>query len=64
MAKVNPVQLQKFLGGVAYPASKAALVDHARRRGADDNVQGILERLPDRDFEAPTDVSRAAAAID
>jgi hypothetical protein len=30
MAKVNPIQVQKFLGGMHYPAKKDEIVDHAK----------------------------------
>ena len=63
MAHVNPIQLQKFLKGVNYPASKAALLDNARKLGADENVCTSLEELPEQDFEAPVDVSQALSKI-
>ncbi len=55
----NPIQLQKFLSGVDYPARKQDLVDRARRQGADDNVVQTLERLPRDEFNSPNDVSEA-----
>lgn len=63
MPKVNPIRLQKFLGGVDYPARKDTLVRHAKDRGADDVVQRALEGLPERQYDAPTDVSRAIRAV-
>jgi predicted outer membrane protein len=59
MAHVNPVQVQKFLKGVDYPASKAALVEKARSMGADENICASLEQLPDEDFQTPAEVSQA-----
>lgn len=59
MAHVNPIQIQKFLKGVDYPASKAALIENAKNMGADENVCASLEQLPDEDFETPADVSQA-----
>lgn len=35
MAKVNPIQLQKHLKGVDYPATKEDLLQHAKDQGAD-----------------------------
>jgi hypothetical protein len=37
-AKPNPIQLQKLLKGMAYPASKGELVRHAEDNGADETV--------------------------
>ena len=56
---VNPIQLQKFLGGVDYPAKKQKLLDHAKRSGADDMVIKTLRSLPRNDFNSPNDVSEA-----
>ena len=62
MSEVNPIQLQKYLKGVDYPATKAALLDNAKKMDADDNVCSSLENLPDEQFDAPVDVSRALGA--
>jgi predicted outer membrane protein len=59
MAHVNPVQIQKYLKGVDYPASKATLLDKAKSMGADENVCASLEQLPDESFQTPADVSQA-----
>ena len=64
MSKVNPIQLQKYLKGIDYPASKQDLIDRAKEEGADDNVLSTLERLPDDDFETPADVSKAVGNIE
>ena len=56
---VNPIQLQKFLGGIDYPADKQTLIDRARENGADDEVIGTLENLPADRFNSPNDVSEA-----
>ena len=55
----NPIQVQKFLSGVDYPAGKDDIVQAAQDNGADDNVLDALRNLPDQDFDAPTDVSEA-----
>jgi predicted outer membrane protein len=60
---VNLIQIQKFLKGVDYPASKAALIENAKNMGADENVCTSLEQLPDEDFETPADVSQAFGKI-
>jgi predicted outer membrane protein len=57
MAHANPIQIQKFLKGVDYPANKAELIEHAKKLGADENIQASLEQLPDKEFQTPADVS-------
>ncbi|HEX7633871.1 MAG TPA: DUF2795 domain-containing protein [Noviherbaspirillum sp.] len=61
MANVNPIQLQKFLKGVDYPATKAVLIENAKKLGADQDVCESLEQLPDEEFDAPINVSQALA---
>ncbi len=62
MAEVNPIQLQKFLGGIDYPVSKDELLDVAEEHGADKRVMDVLNGLPDRQYDSPTDVTSAATA--
>ncbi len=64
MAKVNPIQLEKFLKGLDYPISKADLVKYAEQHGTDDNARAALQQLPDRTYDGPTGVSKAIGQID
>jgi len=64
MATVNPIQLQKYLKGLDYPASKADLIKKAQQEGADENVRATLDKLPDQSFETPADVSQAVGKIE
>lgn len=59
MAKVNPIQLQKHLKGMDYPASKQELIEHAKKQGADEDALSALEELPEQEYEGPTDVNKA-----
>lgn len=60
----NPVQVQKFLGGLDYPVSKQDILDRARDNGADENVMDALERIPDREYDGPTAVSREVGQLE
>jgi len=60
---VNPIQIQKFLKGIDYPASKGDLLQNAERNGADEDVRATLERLPDEEYQTPADVSEALGKI-
>ncbi|HEY9671602.1 MAG TPA: DUF2795 domain-containing protein [Waterburya sp.] len=59
MAQANPIQIQKHLKGVDYPASKEELIEHAQQQDADEDILSILEQLPDQEFETPAEVSKA-----
>ncbi len=61
---VNPIQAQKYLKGMDYPASKDDIVKKAKEEGADDELQDTLQRLPEDTDETPADVSKAIGALD
>ena len=61
MSTPNPIEVQKHLSGVDYPASRDDLVSTAEREGAADDVLEALRSLPDREFDSPTDVTSAVA---
>lgn len=60
---VNPIQIEKYLNHVDYPASKDELLEAAQKEGADENVMRTLEDLPDDTFEGPVGVSKAIGAL-
>lgn len=62
MADPSPIDIQKALGGMDYPASRDDLVKHAEDNGADASVLDTLKNLPDREFDSPTDVNKEASA--
>lgn len=59
MAHANPIQIQKYLKGVDYPATRDQLIENAKNLGADDSVCASLGQLPDEEFQTPTEVSQA-----
>ncbi|WP_189225068.1 DUF2795 domain-containing protein [Saccharothrix coeruleofusca] len=60
---VNPIQVQKFLSGVDYPATKDDIVDTAQAQGADDDLLEVLRNLPMDQFDSPNDVSEAIGKL-
>ncbi|HTF54776.1 MAG TPA: DUF2795 domain-containing protein [Pseudonocardia sp.] len=59
---VNPIQLQKYLREVDYPARKEDLIRHAEQHGADENVLTTLRAIPEREYNGPNAVSEAVGA--
>lgn len=57
----SPIDVQKALGGVDYPAKKDDLVSNAEKSGADDSVLDALRNIPDKEYDSPADVSKAVA---
>jgi hypothetical protein len=64
VAKVNPIQLQKALKGVKYPANKKDLAQAADQNQADDNIRAMLKKLPDEQYGRPSDVSKAIGQLE
>lgn len=58
-----PAGLERYLGGVDYPVSKEALLEHAEQEGAPEDVRQTLEALEPADFDSPAAVSKAVSDL-
>ena len=56
---VSPIDIQKALSGMDYPASKQDIVSHAERQGGDKEILDALKKIEDREYEGPSGVSSA-----
>ena len=61
-ATPNPIDLQKHLGGVDYPASRDDLVRTAEQHGAGSDLLDALRGIPDKQYDSPTAVSKAVSS--
>lgn len=50
---VMAFRIQKYLGGLRYPAHKPQIVERARALGADPQVMRALLSIPERTYESP-----------
>ena len=57
--ELNPIEVQKHLKGMSYPASKDDLVSTAQENGADENLLEQLRTMGREDFSGPDDVMEA-----
>ncbi len=57
--KVNPIEVQKHLKGMSYPADKETLVQTAEQNGAGGELLDQLRGLRQNEFSGPDDVMRA-----
>jgi hypothetical protein len=55
----SPIDIQKALSGMDYPASKDQIVAHAEQSGADEEILDALRGIDDREYEGPSGVSSA-----
>lgn len=57
--KGSAAELEKYLKGVDYPASKSDLLDKAKANGAPSEVIDMINSLSEDRFNSPIDVSKA-----
>lgn len=55
----SPANVQKFLAGVKYPATKDDLIKSAKGNQAPPEVMDEIENLPDDDYGGPQDVMKS-----
>lgn len=60
---INPIQVQKFLGGIDYPTSKQDLIKAAQKHGADSAAMETIKSLTWERFNSPNDVSEAIGEL-
>ncbi len=56
---VSPIDIQKALSGMDYPAGREDIVTHAEQHGADQQVLDALRKIEDRQYDGPSGVSSA-----
>ena len=56
---VNPIEVQKHLGGVDYPASKDEIIATAEENDAPQEIIEALQAMDGTQFEGPDDVMEA-----
>jgi hypothetical protein len=53
------IEVQKYLSGVGYPATKDQLVEQAKSNGASQDVIEALSAMPEGEYDGPNRVSSA-----
>jgi len=56
---ISAADLQKYLKGVSYPATKDDLISAAQSNEAPDDIMNTLRSLPDKSFGGPQEVEMA-----
>jgi len=59
----EPIEVQKYLSGIDYPATKQQLAEHAREQGAGDEIVEDLQQMSEDRFDGPDAVSRAISKV-
>lgn len=61
---VSPDELEEYLQGMIFPASKSDLRTIARCNQAPDVIIDLINNLPERRFDSPVDIGRAIEDIE
>ena len=56
---MNPIEVQKHLGGVDYPASKDEVIATAESNGAPQEIIEALQQMDGTQFDGPDEVMEA-----
>ena len=61
---VTPAIVEKYLGGMHYPSEKAGLLKNARTKKAPDDVVNLINKLTERTYKSPIDVTKKIGKIE
>jgi Protein of unknown function (DUF2795) len=56
---INPIEVQKHLGGIDYPANKDEVIATAESNGAPQEIIDALQQMDGSQFDGPDDVMAA-----
>ncbi|MGY8526952.1 DUF2795 domain-containing protein [Paracidovorax citrulli] len=54
----SPIDVQKSLKGLDFPASKEDILSKAQEGGASEDILAELEQIPEREYQTPADISK------
>ncbi len=60
---IDPGHINQLLNHVPYPIGKANLLQFAQQHGANDQIMGVLNRLPDKTFHSAQEVQDALGGL-
>lgn len=52
------IDVESYLNGVDYPATKQDLIDMANENDAPDEIMARLDMISDKEYSSPADVSK------
>lgn len=61
---VSTAEIQRYLGGIDYPANRGDLINHAKKNSAPEEVISVLSRIEEREFHSAADVNQAIGKVE
>ncbi len=62
--RVSPAIVEKYLAGMHYPAEKKNLVSNAENKDAPVDVMNVINKLPDKTYNSPIDITKEIGKIE
>ena len=56
--------MEKYLAGMHYPAEKKKLVDNAQNKDAPAEVMDLINKLPEKTYTSPIDITKEIGKIE
>jgi hypothetical protein len=50
-------QVQELLKDIHFPVGKQTILDEAQKKGANNNIMSMLQKLPDKQYQSASDVT-------
>ncbi|HLG76997.1 MAG TPA: DUF2795 domain-containing protein [Ktedonobacteraceae bacterium] len=60
---IDPGQLNQLMSKIPFPIGKQQLVDLAKQHGANDQITGMLNKLPDKTYNSPQDLQKELGGL-
>ena len=61
---VSPAIVEKYLAGMHYPAEKTKLVSSAQNKEAPSEVMNLINKLPNKIYNSPIDITKEIGKIE
>lgn len=61
---VSPAIVEKYLAGIHYPTEKKNLVDNAENKDAPEDVIGLINKLPEKTYNSPIDITKEMGKLE
>ncbi len=61
---VSPAIVERYLGGIHYPTPKQNLINNAQQKGAPSDVMDLINKLPDKTYTSPIDITKEIGKIE
>ncbi len=56
--KITPIEVEKYIKGVNFPADKEDLIHQAEGNHAPDEVMRVLNELTGKEYRSPVDIAK------